>query len=685
MTDISATNLELSGNFRVDGTADISGHTTMTDISATNLELSGNFKMNTSSNANLDISANGGNAQLYLWSSGSNTSYLTYNNELSIKLDGHGSVISCDDNGNVGIGTTSPDEKLEIIGNLKLRTPESTSSQVDAANIYLDCNNGAGTSKNGIIWKTDYNNNGNNYTKDSAGIYFQPEADGFRGGLTFYTNDVRDTSTSASEKMRITGSGNVGIGKIPGNKLDVSGGITCTSLNSGTGTIQTTGKLSIGDWQIKYEGTDNSLRIGSNNSNVASGNQNVMIFDQDGKVNLEHTTNLLSNSSGGSNITEGNSGTISYNSNTKTVICTGHTSSFFINQYFPVIDENTEHTISVTLKNLVAVGTEASGKYFYCGVQSLNASYGNIASDEYNSYNYGVASSYAMTSENVPIGSTKTFTGTFKGFNSTTDGATGNSKTKFDPGAVYFRIVLFLNYDVPNNSNKVEVMDVRYISNNKQNLTAKDITSITTKNYVDQITPIGSVIAWHQQSHRSIPFGWALCDGEFVEGYGYTPDLRGRFILGSGTGSGLTSRTHGDTGGSETHTLTINEMPAHNHDMESAGSHNHKVNADGGHSHDVGEDGEHYHSYQRRDGGTRFICVGGDSDCVNRQFMSVASFPTYHTGSNGKHIHSVTGGSHSHTVDYNGSHTHVINNTGGGNSHPIMPPFYTLVYIIKVF
>ena len=56
MNDISATNLELSGNLIVDGTTDlsghttmttanISGHTTMTDISATNLDLSGNFRV----------------------------------------------------------------------------------------------------------------------------------------------------------------------------------------------------------------------------------------------------------------------------------------------------------------------------------------------------------------------------------------------------------------------------------------------------------------------------------------------------------------------------------------------------------------------------------------------------------------------------------------------------------------
>ncbi len=43
------------------------------------------------------------------------------------------------------------------------------------------------------------------------------------------------------------------------------------------------------------------------------------------------------------------------------------------------------------------------------------------------------------------------------------------------------------------------------------------------------------------------------------------PDARGRAVIGSGTGSGLTARTHGATGGAETHTLTITEMPSHAH------------------------------------------------------------------------------------------------------------------------
>jgi len=81
------------------------------------------------------------------------------------------------------------------------------------------------------------------------------------------------------------------------------------------------------------------------------------------------------------------------------------------------------------------------------------------------------------------------------------------------------------------------------------------------------------------------PRGWALCDGQLLAiaqnqalfsllgttygGDGRTtfalPDLRGRVPMHAGSGPGLTPRSLGQKSGSETVTLTVNEMPAHNH------------------------------------------------------------------------------------------------------------------------
>ena len=103
-------------------------------------------------------------------------------------------------------------------------------------------------------------------------------------------------------------------------------------------------------------------------------------------------------------------------------------------------------------------------------------------------------------------------------------------------------------------------------------------------NKINDAMPELSVISY---AGSNPPTGWQLCDGENLENsnvssttpvnekFAYdsngdpikTPDLRGRFILGSGQGQGnqLTNRVIHDTGGEENHTLTVNEIPSHHH------------------------------------------------------------------------------------------------------------------------
>jgi microcystin-dependent protein len=81
------------------------------------------------------------------------------------------------------------------------------------------------------------------------------------------------------------------------------------------------------------------------------------------------------------------------------------------------------------------------------------------------------------------------------------------------------------------------------------------------------------------------PSGWALCNGQLLSigsntalfqvmgttygGNGVStfalPDLQGRIPVGAGQGLGLTARARGESGGTETHTLALNQLPQHTH------------------------------------------------------------------------------------------------------------------------
>jgi microcystin-dependent protein len=163
-------------------------------------------------------------------------------------------------------------------------------------------------------------------------------------------------------------------------------------------------------------------------------------------------------------------------------------------------------------------------------------------------------------------------------------------------------------------------------------LTAGNISASGTISGYGTI-PLGGIIMW---SGTTVPTGWAICDGSTVNNRA-TPDLRGRFVLGSGSGSGLTTRTLGYSGGEENHTLTVNEMPGHTHSVTDPG---------------------HTHAYWDPTSGS-YKGLDHDDNGTAVEYPDVSNVGSSKTG--------ITLGS-----------------KGGDNAHNNMPPYYVLAFIMRV-
>jgi hypothetical protein len=257
--------------------------------------------------------------------------------------------------GNVGIGTTSPQEQLHLYGG-NLDTRELGTST--AANvIYLNTKNGpsggGGTGiGTGLVWAPYYSG----YTKRSAGIMQIAEGNYFRSALAFYTNNTADALTDWSERMRISMDGNVGIGTTsPSGSLHIQNGASGQAAPNTIADgliIETSSSSSAGMSILSPSSTSGNIFFGDESDNYVGGfryyhNVNEM------SINVNNAEALRIDSSRNVGIgTTSPSYKLSVNGNIQTDIINGYT---YPNNSW--LDFDYDQTLASNMVALASIGT----------------------------------------------------------------------------------------------------------------------------------------------------------------------------------------------------------------------------------------------------------------------------------------------------------------------------------------
>lgn len=156
------------------------------------------------------------------------------------------------------------------------------------------------------------------------------------------------------------------------------------------------------------------------------------------------------------------------------------------------------------------------------------------------------------------------------------------------------------------------------------------------------LVPTGCIMMWYTDTP---PSGWLLCNGQSTSGYSAlaaivganVPNLQGRVPVGKDSAQ-TEFDVLGETGGAKTHTLSVSEMPSHNHGGSTGSSVAYSDNL--------------------------IYAAGGSTNFVPHTWGGayVGADPAYQNKT---------------------SHSHSITAQGGGSAHNNLQPYIVINYIIK--
>jgi hypothetical protein len=240
------------------------------------------------------------------------------------------------------------------------------------------------------------------------------------------------------------------------------------------------------------------------------------------------------------------------------------------------------------------------------------------------------------------------------------------------------------------------------LRNTFPNMSAALTTSSADLTY--GVLPVGSIIIWGGGGLGTIPPGWFLCDGN-----NGTPNLLDRFVpcaggsLAQGSVGGSVSTT---ADGSHVHPGGVTDITgSHAHNVSISGSGSGSTDAQGSHSHGgasqshtltIGEIPPHNHF-----GNATVVADPGFGTFWTSIPLSttqaLARITEATTGGGAGHNHGITAdGSHGHNVtvttsgsggtDAQGTHQHLVSLTfDGTHTHTVLPPYIAIYYIMRRF